>query len=179
MSKLTNIAASFVLGTAALIGSAKGADYVTQNRWGLLGAGHTITRTHTELQPRVVYSQERFCYTDQCGNIYQGIKTTPRVCMEEVVTSQCTNSHIDLNRSIWAVPGIVVNGTGKVISGIGVALTPKGRGPGITYGFVQPRVEYVPLCVPAYPKTCAPAQQYVMPPQPTPAPPRPDPVRHH
>lgn len=130
MSRLTNILAPIAI-LGALAGSARAADYVQESRFGLFGAGHNITVTHTE--PAVVYNPERFCSRDACGNIYEGTRWSPRVV--ERVTSQCTTTHVHWDESFIAAPG-------NLLSAMGKALTPCGPGPGATRCYTAPQTPY-------------------------------------
>ena len=130
MNLISKLATSIAM-ASALAGSAKSADYVTESRFGLFGAGHNITVTHTE--PTLVYQSERFCSRDICGNIYEGTRWSPRVA--EKVTSQCTTSHVHWDESIIAAPGNLLNAMGN-------ALTPRGTGPGVTRCYQAPAPHY-------------------------------------
>jgi hypothetical protein len=111
MSNLTTRLAPLAIATT-LAGVANAGDYVTETRFGIFGAGHNITVTHTE--PRVEYFAERFCTTDACGNVYQGTRFTPRVV--ERAVSKCTTTCIDWDKSILAAPGNLLKAIGDACS---------------------------------------------------------------
>ena len=127
MSSLTRMLAPLAI-ASALAGSVDAADYVKETRWGLFGAGHTITVTHTE--PGVVYTPQRVISRDACGRCYEGIGFVPQ--QTEVITSQCKTNYVDWDKSIIAAPG-------NLLTAIGRALTPCGPGPGVTRCYTAPQ----------------------------------------
>ena len=132
MKKLMEILGSvaFIGALSGTVDSANAGDYVKESKWGLLGAGHTVTYTHTELG--IVYVPQKVLYRDNCDNCVEGISWTPR-CVE-VITEKCRTSHVDWNKSILSIPG-------RTLSGIGNALTPKPRA-------YCPPVRCAPVCAP-------------------------------
>lgn len=146
MKNLTKILASLAI-AGSLAGTSKAGDYIKEERWGLLGAGHTITYTHTE--PGFVLVPQRFVYRDICGRCYEGVNWLKMPA--EVVTSQWRESHIHWDQSIIALPG-------NILTAVGEAITPKPRLEPI---YVVPSTTLVPLTplTPIQPKT-----EYICPP---------------
>jgi len=128
MNKLQKALSSVAM-LGALTGSANAADYVQENRWGLFGAGHTITQIHTE--PGFISVPQRVLHRDACGNCYEGIGMVQRPA--EIITNRCRTRYVEWDKSILAAPG-------NLLSAIGNAITPKGRGPGHTNCYTAPHV---------------------------------------
>ena len=112
MSKLTNILAPLAI-TASLAGTVNAGDYVQDQRFGLFGAGHRITYTHTE--NILVNVPHTVTCRDPYGRFYNttvfSIIFSPNTArgISNILNLSETNFFVcDFSKSISSIPQILV-----------------------------------------------------------------------